>query len=259
MTPSITACPPTLRSGIGNLQLATKPLGSYSQRTGGASNRIRTARSNLSPKSQLLLFLKLGVLTTKPLHAPGRIHQFLLTGEEGMAVGADFHTNRLPGRTSGETDPAGTGYRHLMVLRMNLRFQFSLPRLSNLKPHIGFQSTGNRGPIYHIFRFWQGDYWGRRWRMVDRFAGPALCPLNPQIQRGLWPNLKIRPPQGISLLGFQHHRPVADTVGEALDPKALRKERAELSLIEVVLDNQILLAGVKPPFDEIVAVRVSTD
>ncbi len=94
---------------------------------------IRTARPNLSSKSQLLLFLDLGVLTAKTLHPTRCVHQFLLAGEERMAVGADFNINTFAGRTGGETGPAGTGDRHLVILWMNLRFQLSLPRQFNSK------------------------------------------------------------------------------------------------------------------------------
>ena len=122
------------------------------------SYSIRTAQSNLLLRSLLILLLSLGVLTTKSLHSTGGIDKFLFAGEEGMALGADFHVDDFVGRARGEFIPAGTGNRQLVVLRMNFRFQFNFPRLSNKWSHIGFQSTENRCLIYHLFRIWQEHY-----------------------------------------------------------------------------------------------------
>ena len=122
------------------------------------SNRIHTAQSNLLLRSSLILFLSLGVLTTESLNTTGSIDKLLFAGEEGMALGANFHVYDFVGRACGECIPTGTGNCQFVVLRMNFRFQFNLPRLSNIRSHIGFQSTENRCPIYLISRIWQEQF-----------------------------------------------------------------------------------------------------
>ena len=122
------------------------------------SFKTRTAQSNLLLRSLLILLLSFGVLTTESLHTTGSIDKFLFAGEEGMTLGADFHVDDFAGRACGECIPTGTGNSQLVVLRMNFRFQFNLPRLSNIKSHIGFQSTENRCPIYLISEILQEQY-----------------------------------------------------------------------------------------------------
>src|SRR4029453_12754752 len=59
------------------------------------------------------------VLPLETLHAPGRVHELLLAGEEGMAVGADFHPDVRLGRARLDDLPAGAGDRRVHIFRMN--------------------------------------------------------------------------------------------------------------------------------------------
>lgn len=67
-------------------------------------------------------FAELAVFAAETLHASGRIHQLLFAGEIRMAVGADFDGDLLAGRPSLVLGAAGTGDRHLIVLRMDACF-----------------------------------------------------------------------------------------------------------------------------------------
>lgn len=62
------------------------------------------------------------VFSLKSFHAPGRIHQFLLAGEERMTLGADLQADVALGGTRLEGFPAGAGNRNLDVFRMDFRF-----------------------------------------------------------------------------------------------------------------------------------------
>ena len=61
------------------------------------------------------------VLSLESFHSPGRIHQFLLAGEERMTLGADLQADIALGGTRLEGFPAGAGNRYLDVFRMNFR------------------------------------------------------------------------------------------------------------------------------------------
>jgi hypothetical protein len=113
-------------------------------RTGGASKKNTHRQSDLSLRKQLILLLNLGVLTTKPLHASGCVDQLLFAGEERMALGTDFHVDGFAGGAGGETGPARTGNHQLVVLRVNFRFQFNIPRLLDFAINFVLPTIGNR-------------------------------------------------------------------------------------------------------------------
>src|ERR1700739_464570 len=63
----------------------------------------------------------LGVLTAEPLHAPCRVNQALLAGEERVAVRADFHVDvALVGRPGLKVVSAGAHHAHRSIVGMNL-------------------------------------------------------------------------------------------------------------------------------------------
>ena len=68
-----------------------------------------------------LLFLgSFSVLAAEPLDTAGRIEDFLLAREEGMASRADFHVDVAPvSGASSEAAAAGTTHAHFVVCRMN--------------------------------------------------------------------------------------------------------------------------------------------
>ena len=73
----------------------------------------------------LCFFLRLefGVFLLELLDAAGGIDQFLLAGEIGMAMGADFDRKILRvGGISPNLVPARAGDDHIMQLRMNFLF-----------------------------------------------------------------------------------------------------------------------------------------
>ena len=62
----------------------------------------------------------LGVLAAEALDAASGVHQLLLTGEEWMAVGADFNADVAPVRgAGGKRVAAGAVHTHFMIRRMN--------------------------------------------------------------------------------------------------------------------------------------------
>ena len=71
----------------------------------------------------------LGVLPAETFHAPSGIHQLLLTGEERMAVRADFHRDvALMGRAGHKCIAARAVHAHFVVRRMNRCFHISSPQ-----------------------------------------------------------------------------------------------------------------------------------
>src|SRR5256885_8524230 len=65
----------------------------------------------------------------EPLHAPRRIHQLLLAGEERMALGADLHVNHGHGGPRHEAVAAGALHRGPLVGGVNPGFHCSHPCL----------------------------------------------------------------------------------------------------------------------------------
>jgi len=84
------------------------------------------------------------ILSSEPLHPACSIHQFLLTGEEGMAGRTDLHPEVLHRGASVDHITTGTGDGGLKILRMNLRFQlvssFSLPAFGGSALPFGLSS-----------------------------------------------------------------------------------------------------------------------
>jgi len=84
---------------------------------------------------QLLFFQMLSVLFHELLHTTGRIDQFLLAGEKGMASGTDFHLDlRLDG-TELNLVAAGTEGLNTMIFRMDTFFHGYIPPLNYQKSH----------------------------------------------------------------------------------------------------------------------------
>src|SRR5207248_4959431 len=59
------------------------------------------------------------VFPLETLHTTGRVHELLLAGEEGMALGADFDPDVRPRRARLDDLPAGACDRRVHVIRMN--------------------------------------------------------------------------------------------------------------------------------------------
>src|SRR4051794_15607132 len=91
ITPSTTACPPMYRGW-------------------SAMRRSRVSRSAL-----LLGLLALGVAALEALDATTRVHQLLLAGVEGVALGAELHAQLGHGRAGHEFVPAGAVHSALDV------------------------------------------------------------------------------------------------------------------------------------------------
>ena len=66
--------------------------------------------------------LLLAVLLTELVYASSSIHNPLLTGEEGVALGADIQVQILASGTGLELGTATASYRNFFVLGMNIRF-----------------------------------------------------------------------------------------------------------------------------------------
>ena len=67
----------------------------------------------------------LAITTVEPIHAAGRIDQFLLAGKEGMASRANLDMQiALAGRTRLEGLATGAGHGYLFILRVNSRLHF---------------------------------------------------------------------------------------------------------------------------------------
>src|SRR5207245_5344272 len=71
-------------------------------------------------KRLLLLGSSVGVLAAEALHASRRVHQFLLAGEERVAVGTDFYVDvALVRRAGHEGIAARAMHSHFVVRWMN--------------------------------------------------------------------------------------------------------------------------------------------
>ncbi len=67
-----------------------------------------------------------GVLAAKALNAPGRVHQLLLAGKEGMAGSADFYADvALVSGAGDKCVPASAMHADLTVVRMDGCFHVS--------------------------------------------------------------------------------------------------------------------------------------
>jgi hypothetical protein len=81
------------------------------------------------------------ILLLKALHAARCINEFLLTGEEWMAIRANFHANHLAldGGPGIKRVPAGAVHLHGMIIGMNSFFHGDAPNwlagLRNLQNH----------------------------------------------------------------------------------------------------------------------------
>src|SRR5437773_2503760 len=85
------------------------------------------------------------VLLLKPFYSPGRIHQFLLPGKEGMAAGTDFQTDLGFRRASLKLVATGTGYQDLVILGMNAFFHV---HLCNSGARISLSGVRNKLLVY---------------------------------------------------------------------------------------------------------------
>jgi hypothetical protein len=74
----------------------------------------------------LIVFLKLGILSSETLNPAGRVDQFLLSGEEGMALGTDFNTDIGLGGTNGHFVAAGATNDGFFIVGMNSAFHLIL-------------------------------------------------------------------------------------------------------------------------------------
>ena len=68
-----------------------------------------------------------GVFLREALDAPGGVDKLLFAGEKGMAVRADFHSQRVAfyGRTRRESVPAGAMHGNGVIVGMNTGFHGS--------------------------------------------------------------------------------------------------------------------------------------
>ena len=76
----------------------------------------------VSATDSLLLVLHLRIFAAEPVHTTGGVDQLLTTREERVAVGANFHTDRLARRARRIRRPAGTNDGDLFVIRMDASF-----------------------------------------------------------------------------------------------------------------------------------------
>src|SRR5688572_20433309 len=74
------------------------------------------------------------VLALEPLDAAGRVHELLLPREERMALGAHFHANLGPSRSSADDLAARTGNGRVHVVRMNTHLHGDSPPRSPTIP-----------------------------------------------------------------------------------------------------------------------------
>src|SRR5262245_36782562 len=100
---------------------ATAPRSGF--RSAGAYRTRSALRPRGSPGPALRrgrgLALPVAVLLLEALDAPGRVHQLLLAGEEGMALRADFHPDVRSGGAGVNDLAAGARNGRLDILGMN--------------------------------------------------------------------------------------------------------------------------------------------
>ena len=84
------------------------------------NKKIRTA--NRSP--EIFVFLLQAEALVEAINTSTGVNQLLLAGIERVALGADFHTNVLLGRTSGKDIAAGAADGGLFVLGMDTFLHF---------------------------------------------------------------------------------------------------------------------------------------
>ena len=70
----------------------------------------------------ILGLLEFSVFFTEPFNSPGRVNQFLLAGEKGVAFRADLDPYVLLGRTHFNFIPTGTSDSGLVIFWMNSVF-----------------------------------------------------------------------------------------------------------------------------------------
>ncbi len=78
---------------------------------------------------RLFFFQMLGVFLHELLYAPGRVNEFLLTGEEWMTGRANFNPHFPLDRTELNLTATGTGCNYFIVLRMDSFFHWYAPSL----------------------------------------------------------------------------------------------------------------------------------
>jgi hypothetical protein len=69
-----------------------------------------------------LLLFRLAVFLHEAVHSSGGIHEFLLSGKEGMALGTDVYPDAGAGGAGVDYFSAGTDNRTILVFGMNLVF-----------------------------------------------------------------------------------------------------------------------------------------
>jgi hypothetical protein len=72
----------------------------------------------------LCIFLELFVFPAETLDPTGCIHQFLLAGKKGMALGTDFNTDVRFGRSHFNGAATGTFNGRILVFGMDICFHF---------------------------------------------------------------------------------------------------------------------------------------
>src|SRR5687768_1750864 len=139
------------------------------------------------------------VLALEPLDAAGRVHELLLSREERMALGAHFHANLGPGRSSADDLAARTGNGRVHVVRMNTHLHGdSPPRSPNntsappktQKPQRFplFRCPHERGGVLRVASGWALSLPSRSVSECCRFRARAILPL-------LWGRHRRGPPR----------------------------------------------------------------
>src|SRR5207253_6202297 len=117
--------------GEGSEERRAKPSPRVAARSGrtpgpGARGTSWTKSAVLARGRSLTL-----VLALKPLDAPGRVHELLLAGVEGVTLRAHLHPDLRLGRAGMDDLPAGARDVRIDVLRMNASLHCPPARSSN--------------------------------------------------------------------------------------------------------------------------------
>jgi hypothetical protein len=71
----------------------------------------------------------MSVFTPEALYPTGGVHEFLFSGEEGMALGADFDPDAFLRGAGGEFVAAGAAHRSFYIIGMDIVFHDCSPEV----------------------------------------------------------------------------------------------------------------------------------